>query len=60
MAPFTSFLAEELYHNLTGDSESVHLKDWLPAGKTMPLVEKRYGRRKLLLSRVYLQGLVTE
>lgn len=40
MAPFTPFLAEELYHNLTGDSESVHLKDWLPAGKTMPLVER--------------------
>ena len=33
LAPFTPFLAEELYHNLTGDNESVHLKDWLPAGK---------------------------
>jgi len=22
-----------LYHNLTGDDESIHLKDWLPAGK---------------------------
>src|SRR5690606_18803047 len=33
LAPFTPFLAEELYHNLTGDSESVHLKDWLPAGR---------------------------
>lgn len=32
LAPFTPFLAEELYQNLTGDSESVHLKDWLPAG----------------------------
>ena len=32
LAPFTPFLAEELYHNLTGDSESIHLKDWLPAG----------------------------
>lgn len=32
LAPFTPFLAEELYHNLTGDEESVHLKDWLPAG----------------------------
>ena len=32
MAPFTPFLAEELYQNLTGDSESIHLKDWLPAG----------------------------
>ena len=33
LAPFTPFLAEELYHSLTGDDESIHLKDWLPAGK---------------------------
>lgn len=33
LAPFTPFLAEELYHNLTGDEESIHLKDWMPAGK---------------------------
>ena len=33
LAPFTPFLAEELYHNLTGDDESIHLKDWLPAGE---------------------------
>jgi isoleucyl-tRNA synthetase len=31
MAPFTPFLAEELYQKLTG-GESVHLLDWLPAG----------------------------
>ena len=33
LAPFTPFLAEELYHNLTGDNESIHLKDWLLAGE---------------------------
>ncbi len=33
LAPFTPFLAEELYHNLTSDNESVHLKDWLSVGK---------------------------
>ena len=33
LAPFTPFLAEELYHNLTGDNESIHLKDWLVAGE---------------------------
>ena len=33
LAPFTPFLAEELYHNLTGDNESIHLKDWLPVGE---------------------------
>jgi isoleucyl-tRNA synthetase len=38
LAPFTPFLAEELYHNLTGDKESVHLKDWLPAGRVNQLV----------------------
>ncbi len=32
LAPFTPFLAEELHSNLTGDGESVHLKDWLAAG----------------------------
>lgn len=32
LAPFTPFLAEELHHNLTGDDESIHLKDWLAAG----------------------------
>jgi isoleucyl-tRNA synthetase len=31
MAPFTPFLAEELYRNLTG-GESVHLLDWPAAG----------------------------
>lgn len=31
LAPFTPFLAEELYRNLTGE-ESVHLNDWIPAG----------------------------
>ena len=38
LAPFTPFLAEELYHNLTGDKESIHLKDWLPAGRVNELV----------------------
>ena len=38
LAPFTPFLAEELHMNLTGDKESVHLKDWLPAGRVNELV----------------------
>ncbi len=38
LAPFTPFLAEELYHNLTGDSESIHLKDWVPAGHVDQIV----------------------
>ena len=28
LAPFTPFLAEELYHKLSGGGESVHLLDW--------------------------------
>lgn len=32
LAPFTPFLAEELYQKLTG-GESVHLRDWPKAGK---------------------------
>ena len=32
LAPFTPFMAEELHSKLVG-GESVHLKDWLPAGR---------------------------
>ena len=32
LAPFTPFLSEELYHNLTGSTESVHLLDWPEPG----------------------------
>lgn len=39
MAPFTPFLAEELYQKLTG-GESVHLLDWPVAGHVNELVVK--------------------
>lgn len=32
LAPIAPFLSEELYRKLTGDTESIHLKDWMPAG----------------------------
>jgi isoleucyl-tRNA synthetase len=37
LAPFTPFLAEELYQKLTG-GESVHLLDWPEAGRVNALV----------------------
>jgi isoleucyl-tRNA synthetase len=37
LAPFTPFLAEELYQKLTG-GESVHLLDWPEAGRVSELV----------------------
>lgn len=33
LAPFTPFLSEELYHNMTGSKESIHLLDWPKAGQ---------------------------
>lgn len=40
MAPFTPFLAEELYQKLTG-GESVHLRDWPKAGRIDELTIER-------------------
>ncbi|WP_338520958.1 class I tRNA ligase family protein [Candidatus Nanosynbacter sp. BB002] len=49
LAPFTPFLAEELYRNLTGDNESIHLKDWLPAGEVNDQVlADMYRTRELI------------
>ena len=48
LAPFTPFLAEELYHKLTG-GESVHLRDW-PTPMTTDmgiLIEMRYIRNAI-------------
>ena len=33
LAPFTPFLAEELYQKMTSSSESIHLSDWPKAGE---------------------------
>jgi len=50
LAPFTPFLAEELYQNLTGDSESVHLKDWMPAGKVNTVELERMNGVKAMVN----------
>ena len=50
LAPFTPFLAEELYHNLTGDDQSVHLKDWWPAGAVDERVIADMARTRELIN----------
>jgi isoleucyl-tRNA synthetase len=45
MAPFTPFLAEELYRQLTG-GESVHLLDWPAAGHINELLIKEMGNTR--------------
>jgi isoleucyl-tRNA synthetase len=45
LAPFTPFLAEELYISLTG-GESVHLSDWQPAGHIDELSLKAMTRTR--------------
>lgn len=48
MAPFTPFLAEELYQKLTGE-ESVHLVDWPEVGHVNELsMQKMAGLRHLI------------
>ena len=50
LAPFTPFLAEELYHNLTGDDESIHLRDWLTAGAINDQVLADMARTRELIN----------
>ena len=50
LAPVTPFLAEELYHNLTGDDESIHLKDWLTAGAVNDQVLADMSRTRELIN----------
>ncbi|MBQ68581.1 isoleucine--tRNA ligase [Candidatus Saccharibacteria bacterium] len=45
IAPFTPFLAEELYQKLTGE-ESVHLTDWPEVGHVNELVLERMARTR--------------
>ncbi|MGZ6005156.1 MAG: isoleucine--tRNA ligase [Candidatus Saccharimonadales bacterium] len=48
MAPFTPFLAEELYKKLTG-GESVHLQDWPAAGQVNGiLIKQMHDLRELI------------
>jgi isoleucyl-tRNA synthetase len=49
LAPFTPFLAEELYRKLTG-GESVHLLDWPDSGHINDLVVKNMGITRELIT----------
>lgn len=48
IAPFSPFLAEELYHKLT-DNESVHLVDWPPAGNVNEQVLEYMARTRKVI-----------
>ena len=50
IAPFVPFLAEELYHNLTQDSGSVHLLDFPEAGKVDAEVLEKMTRTREIIS----------
>lgn len=50
LAPFTPFLAEELYHNLTG-GESVHLQSWPTAGSLDQRVIDDMARVRSIIER---------
>lgn len=49
MAPFTPFLAEELYQKLTG-GESVHLRDWPKAGQVNELLVESMAATRLAVT----------
>ena len=50
IAPFVPFLAEELYQNMTGSGESVHLLDWPEAGEIDEEVVSLMARTREIIS----------
>ena len=50
LAPFTPFLAEELYHNMTGNDDSVHLLDWPEAGSIDNEVLDKMSRTRQIIT----------
>ena len=50
MAPFTPFLAEELYQKLTGENKSIHLEMWPEAGKINQEVLDNMARTRQIIT----------
>ncbi len=50
LAPFTPFLAEELYQKITGKDESVHLLDWPTAGTPDTDVLEKMSRTRAIIT----------
>ena len=50
LAPFTPFLAEELYQKMTGKDESVHLLDWPKAGEINTKVLDHMQRTRQIIT----------
>ena len=50
LAPFTPFLAEELYQKITGNTDSVHLADWPAAGDEDAEVLGQMARTRAIIT----------
>ena len=50
LAPFTPFLAEELYQKMTGSTSSVHLLDWPEAGEINEDVLAKMARTRQIIT----------
>ncbi len=56
LAPFTPFLAEELYQKMTGKEESVHLLNWPEAGVIdVDIIEKMAHTREIITDALALR-----
>ena len=50
LAPFTPFLAEELYQKMTGATDSIHLQDWPKAGEINQEVLDNMARAREIIT----------
>lgn len=50
LAPFTPFLAEEMYQKMTGNTDSVHLLDWPEAGAIDESVLAEMARTRQIIT----------